>query len=310
MSSISPRVDVAFKKIFGTEENKDLLISLVNSIVTEADQIADLTILNPYNPKNFANEKLSILDIKAQGKDGTKFNIEIQLMDEGDYDKRALYYWAKLYTEQLLQGQSYRMLPKTIGIHILNFLSIPESNKYHNRFRIKEDKDNIHYFKNFELHTVELKKFAGENCQALSDLISKINTSLDIWVAFLTRHHLLNKDNLPTVLDYSPLKKALTVLEVMNFTKEEREAYEDHLKFLSMEASMLEKVEGKGIAIGKEIGIVMGITKGIEIGETRATHKLIKAMLSQGLSIEQISAITGLSETQILSLEQEELATA
>lgn len=56
MERINPRVDIAFKKIFGIEENKDLLISLINSIVSEEDQVVDITLLNPYNPKNFAQD--------------------------------------------------------------------------------------------------------------------------------------------------------------------------------------------------------------------------------------------------------------
>ena len=91
---ISPRIDIAFKKIFGVEENKDLLISLINSIVSNEDQVADVILLNPYNVKNFKTDKLSILDIKAKGIDGKQFNVEIQITDEADYDKRALYYWA------------------------------------------------------------------------------------------------------------------------------------------------------------------------------------------------------------------------
>src|SRR5262245_56753823 len=105
MAKINPRVDIAFKKIFGVEENKDLLISLINSITSEEDQVVDVTLVNPYNPKNFAQDKLSILDVKAKGKDGKRYNIEIQISDEGDYDKRALYYWAKLYTEQLKNSE-------------------------------------------------------------------------------------------------------------------------------------------------------------------------------------------------------------
>ncbi|MCC8483296.1 MAG: Rpn family recombination-promoting nuclease/putative transposase, partial [Rickettsia endosymbiont of Labidopullus appendiculatus] len=90
MSNISPRVDIAFKKIFGVEENKDLLISLINSIVSREDQVAEVQLLNPYNPKNFKSDKLSILDIKAQGKDGKRVNIEMQITDADDYNKRAL----------------------------------------------------------------------------------------------------------------------------------------------------------------------------------------------------------------------------
>ena len=134
MEKITPRVDIAFKKIFGVEENKDLLMLLINSIVSQEDQVADITLLNPYNPKNFKKDKLSILDIKAEGVDGKRFNIEIQISDEADYNKRALYYWAKLYTEQLKEAEDYGQLSKAIGIHILNFTSIPESDKYHNVF--------------------------------------------------------------------------------------------------------------------------------------------------------------------------------
>ena len=115
MTKINPRVDLAFKKIFGTEENKDLLISLINSTVGQEDQVVDVTILNPYNQKSFKQDKLSILDIKAKGTCGKKFNIEIQITDEADYDKRALYYWAKVYTEQLKSGEDYSELEKVIG---------------------------------------------------------------------------------------------------------------------------------------------------------------------------------------------------
>ena len=114
MSKISPRVDIAFKKIFGVEENKDLLISLINSIVSSEDQVADITLLNPYNPQNFRNDKLSILDIKAKGIDGKRLNIEVQITDDADYDKRALYYWGKLYTEQLKIADDYSKLSKAI----------------------------------------------------------------------------------------------------------------------------------------------------------------------------------------------------
>jgi hypothetical protein len=68
-SNINPRIDLVFKKIFGVEENKDLLIALINSIVSEEDQVADIVLLNPYSVQNFITEKSSILDIKAKGVD-------------------------------------------------------------------------------------------------------------------------------------------------------------------------------------------------------------------------------------------------
>ncbi|WP_341760799.1 Rpn family recombination-promoting nuclease/putative transposase [Candidatus Tisiphia endosymbiont of Thecophora atra] len=276
------RSPLLYKKIFGVEENKDLLISLINSIVSKEDQVAELTLLNPYNPKNFKSDKLSILDVKAKSVDGKRFNIEIQISDEADYDKRALYYWAKLYTEQLKVAQDYSTLSKAIGIHILNFTSIPNVTKYHNVFHIVEKDSGLLYFKDLELHTIELNKFTDNSYEELPDILKKVKNSLDMWTAFLTRHDLLNKDNLPKELDNVALKKALTVLDVMNFTDEERETYEDHLKWLRIEANTLKKQLEKG----REEGIIA----------------IAKEMLLNNEPMEKIIKYTKLSKSQIENL--------
>ncbi len=308
MSPISPRVDIAFKKIFGVEENKDLLISLINSMLSKQDQVEDVTLLNPYNPKNFQNDKLSILDIKAESLDGRRFNIEIQISDEADYDKRALYYWARLYTEQLQQGDDYSQLAKAIGIHILNFTSIPEAKKYHNVFHIKEKDDDFHYFKELELHTVELTKFSSEKNKELSKLLKKVKSSLDMWATFLTNHDLLNKDKLPRELKNEKLKKALTVLEVMNFNAEEKEAYDDHLKWLMIEANTLNKYEQKGIEKGRKEGIAEGRKEGIAEGMERGVEKgmidVAINMLKLQQNIELIHKVTGLAISKIEELKR------
>jgi predicted transposase/invertase (TIGR01784 family) len=283
MEKISPQVDVAFKKIFGVEENKDLLISLINSIVSEEDQVSEVILLNPYNSKEFKNDKASILDIKAKNKDGMRFNIEIQITDEADYDKRALYYWAKLYSEQLEQGMGYRNLAKAIGIHILNFTSIPLAEKYHNAFILTEKETGIKYFKNMELHTLELNKFLSDSSnESLSKILPKIKTSLDRWMTFLTRHHLL-QGKLPNKLNDPKLKKALQVIDQMNFTPEERELYEAHLKWLRLEESALRKCREDGKIEGK-------MEEKIET---------VINMLNLNLDLEMISKVTGLSAAEI-----------
>ncbi|WP_242507852.1 Rpn family recombination-promoting nuclease/putative transposase, partial [Rickettsiales endosymbiont of Peranema trichophorum] len=122
---INPLIDVAFKKIFGVEANSDILISLLNSIVSEEDQISEIEILNPYNERNFKKDKLSILDVKARNKHtGTYFLVEMQLADELDYHKRGLYGWARVYSNQIGARGRYRDLKRTIAIHILNFTAI------------------------------------------------------------------------------------------------------------------------------------------------------------------------------------------
>ena len=321
MGNVNPRVDLAFKKIFGVEENKDLLISLINSIVSTEDQVSDITLLNPYNPKNFKSNKLSILDIKAKSHSGKRFNIEVQISDYSDYDKRALYYWGKLYTEQLKESDDYAQLSKAIGIHILNFTSIPESDKYHNVFHIREKDTGVLYFDDLELHTIELKKFtkstninaSDEELQKeLAALVLKINSSLDMWAAFLTRHDLLNKESLPKELENNDLKKALTVLEIMNFSDEEKEAYDDHLKWLRIETNTLKNYEQKGIekgrAEGEQIGIAkgeqIGITKGRAEGEQIGVNKVALKMLAGNREDAEILDLTGLTQEALAELKQ------
>ena len=287
MAKINPRVDLAFKKIFGVEENKDLLISLINSIVDREDQVVDVTLLNPYNQKNFKQDKLSILDIKAEGSNGKKFNIEIQITDEADYNKRALYYWAKLYTDQLKESEDYSNLNKVIGIHILNFTSIPKVEKYHNVFHITEKETGQLYFKDLELHTIELKKFTDQLGKH-EEIITKIQGSLDMWSTFLTRHELLNKENLSKKLGNPELEKAMHVLEVMNFTEEEKEAYEDHLKWLRIETNSLKKAEDKGRQEGRQ----------------ERDREIALKMLKRGRPTEEIVEDTGLSVEEIESLQK------
>lgn len=297
---LSPKVDIVFKKLFGVEENKDLLISLINSVVSTEDQVADVDILNPYNVQDFRNDKLSVLDIKARGHNGKRYNIEIQISNEADYDKRALYYWAKLYTEQLQRGADYSTLNKAIGIHILNFISIPESKKYHHVFNLRDKETGIHYFENMELHTIELSKFEGSSALSgvnVSDatFIAKIKTSLDMWVAFLIRCDLLKdlKDQrgLPDK-EVENLKKALDVLEVMDFTDAERNSYEEHLKWLRMESNTLKKSfedgEKKGKAEGK--------------AEIAKTLEIAKSLIAKGMDTKLIAEVTGLSEEEIQKL--------
>ena len=288
---LTPKIDIAFKRIFGVEENKDLLISFINSVVSEADQVADVTILNPYNPQHFANAKLSILDIKAKGKNGRLFNIEIQIANEGDYDKRALYYWAKLYTEQLRSGENYsRLVAKAIGIHILNFHSITGDTDYHHSFHITDQKTQQPYFKDLELHTLELHKFESD-IEQLQDLVGKIRSALDIWLAFLTRHDLINKQSLPPELENKALKKALDVLESMNLTEEERYAYEDREKWLRIEANTLQKLE--------EETLEKGIQKGRQEGRQEGMQQVAKNMLLRGDSKDAVKEVTGLSDSDL-----------
>src|SRR5437762_11317008 len=96
---IDPKVDYAFKHLFGREATRALLIDLVDAVLNPAPgrQITEIELLNPFNPKEKLDDKLSILDIKARDQSGRRLNIEMQMLAYRYYDKRILYYWSKLH---------------------------------------------------------------------------------------------------------------------------------------------------------------------------------------------------------------------
>ena len=243
MSKLNPRVDFVFKLIFGSEENKDILMSFINSIVSEEDQVQDLTLRNPFTSKRYQQGKLIVLDIRAIDTSGQHYNIEMQITDQLDYEKRALYYWSDIYAKQLSEGAKYSELKKTIGIHVLNFDLMDEPD-FHNRYYVTNHKSKKRAFSDLELHTIELKKFDTE--------ITQVKTTLERWVTFLTKAYTFKKDCLPPTLEDPMLKKAAHVLDTLNLDDEERLLYEGQLKWLRDEEAGIDKAYARGIAAGEE----------------------------------------------------------
>ena len=118
---IDPRVDIAFKKLFGTPAWSGLTISLIDAVLSPAPgrHLTELHLLNPYSEKDFLDDKITVLDIKARDERGRWFNVEMQ-MDLGRASApRLLYYWARLYGGQLIAGEEYSELRPTISICFL-----------------------------------------------------------------------------------------------------------------------------------------------------------------------------------------------
>ena len=294
MALLNPRVDLAFKILFGSEENKDLLISFINSVVSAEDQVVEIELSNPYNSRSCKEAKGSILDIKAKDAAGRHFDIEVQISDEGDYDKRALLYWAKLYADQMISGDDYSVLRKAIGIHVLNFTCIPDNPKYDNKFIITEASSGQCYFKDLAIYTIELNKFDEKANETLSLMLPRIKTGLDRWSAFLTKASSLDRNNLPKELEDPCIRKALDVLTTISLNQEEREVYEGHLKWLRIEFSTIKKAREEGKAEGREEGLVEGEAKGeAKLAETA------KKMRIKGFSLEDIAECTGLTIEKI-----------
>lgn len=292
MCRINPKVDFAFKKLFGSEENQDLLISLLNAIIASSEApIVALELKNPYNLADYQAGKMSILDIKAGDETGRWFNIEMQIGEDLNFDKRSIYYWAKLVTEQLSEGMMFKELKKTFCINILDFNFISDVAAFHNCYKIINigtgKDDQLHDI--FELHYLELRKF--------NKPYHEITTALDRWITFLSRAHELDKSHLPSELaDDSAILKAIDAVDRM-FNEEERQIYETRMQALLDIESKIISAWDKGI----KAGIEQGVKQGIKAGMKREQLKIAQSLL-EILDIETIAMKTGLSVEEIAQL--------
>ncbi len=290
MSKINPKIDLVFKKLFGTEQNINLLKSLVNSILPNDEQVTRLELKNPYNPSDYLSGKISYLDIKATDENGKWYDIEIQVAPYDFFGFRLLFYWAKMYSSQLKTKQTYEDLRKTIVISLINFDYFIDSEgeeRYHRRIgltdldtgKIYEQTDGL------ELIFVELKKFKKE--------LPEIHTTLERWITFLNKAHEYSKDNLPNELATEEIKKAMEELEVMYFNETEQEHYESQQRRYLDEISLAKQKEREQEQEERKIQNAKnkGIAEGIE--------KVAKQMKLKGKSIDEIIEFTGLTKDQI-----------
>ncbi|EGK12292.1 Rpn family recombination-promoting nuclease/putative transposase [Kroppenstedtia eburnea] len=270
---LDPKVDFVFKRIFGSEANKDVLLAFLNETfkASRSELLKEITLVNPYIDKNAVHDKQSILDIRAVTEDGKQINIEIQLFNRHDIEKRTLYYWSKLYEEQLGEGHNYRDLKKTITINIINFRYLP-GESYHHVFHLREDHSGIVLTDDLEIHFMELPKLEEEPFDMGGGLVK--------WLLFLKG---LDKSKWEEIaVDQPELRKAMTTLEFLSQDREARYLYEMRRKALLDERSMMEGAREEGMAEGKA--------------------QVAKNLLQMGMEIASIAKATGLTEAEIRKL--------
>src|SRR6056297_759067 len=155
---IDPKVDIAFKRIFGRTEGRNLTISLVNAVLQPqaGHQVVELEILDPYNHQERLDDKLTVLDVKARDETGRLFNVEMQMNLVPSLAERLLYYWAELYSRQLVAGQRFEALRAKISICFLNDVMFSGREKCHSMFRLLDPDHRLRLTPHLEIHLLEL----------------------------------------------------------------------------------------------------------------------------------------------------------
>ncbi len=284
--------DFAFKKFFGTEANKDLLISFLNSLLDRKDgaEIIDLTYLNSENLGDSISERRAIYDVYCQTANDERFIVEMQKAKQDHFQDRAIYYSSFAIREQGQKGKkdnlpwNYSLSPVYV-VGILNFKmdETDESSKVITKVKLKDD-DNKDFSDKLNFIFVEMPKFRKTE--------SELDTFMDKWLYVIK--NLYQLQDKPEALTEGIFRKLFDVAEIAAFTKEERYDYEESLKNFRDMYNTISSAERKGREEGEAIGI--------QKGRVEERIAMAKSLKSQGIDFEIIKTASGLSLEEIEKL--------
>ena len=274
---ITLRNDYAFKRVFGVEENKDVLQDLLECILDiPSKDITGLELLDKEFQKELLSEKLGILDIKLRLKDKTIINIEIQNRWRGDFPERSVYYWSKMYNKSIKQGQDYTNLPKCITINLIG-KGFNKNKRLHNKYFVMEKDTKEPLFSKLEIHIINLETAKLLEESNYKDIKTKRLLS---WLKFIETDDREVRKMLAQ--NSKTMKKANAVIEVMEMSPRDKWLYESRMKYQHDMAS--EKHEG--------------YTEGVY----QTKLETAKNLLDLGVAHEVIMQATGLKQDEINNL--------
>ena len=291
------RNDYAFKKLFGTEENKDIMIEFI-SLITQLSKndFDDVHIENNEYIPRFYNDKTGRLDIKIRLNDGRKIDIEMQNTYFNYYPKRSIFYCSKLIHEHFMSGFQYMQLKKCIAINVLNS-PFTLSRKVHSIYQIRETEEQTLLDELLEIHFLDLTKLKKDNL-----------TSLEKWLMFIKTD---NKEERQMLSQGNPvMAKANNVMDIFYMDEQERKRYEAAWEYESDRLSMISESERKGLERGKSLGLAegksLGLAEGKSLGLAEGSRKkaleTAAAFKQLGFDIDKIAEGTGLSREEVEKL--------
>jgi predicted transposase/invertase (TIGR01784 family) len=213
--SVDPRTDYVFKRLFGDEDNAALLVDLLNALLFATRRVVGgVMLLNPFVDKDYAQGKVSILDVRARDDPGRLFLLEMQRLLPVALVNRLLYYWAQGHSQQLGEGDRYEMLLPTYSLCFLDAVLFDDGH-YHHRFRLYDTEHNALFCRDLEIHLIELPK--------LNVPVEELKTQEERWLYFLKHGASLAPDRLPATLDVPVIRKAVEVLVKLSQNELERQ---------------------------------------------------------------------------------------
>jgi predicted transposase/invertase (TIGR01784 family) len=270
-----PKTDFVFKRIFGVEARKPLLIALLNHLL-ELDgerRILDVQHLSGDQHIDVAELKLSIVDVKCTDATGRRFVVEMQILKVEGFEKRVVYNASKAYVMQLRNAEEYPALCDVVGVTICNFNLWPETDERGrfkvpllSRWRLQEQHSGERGLPQVQYAFLELPKYGAGGAP---------ETLIDKWAYFFREAK--NLEVVPEALSEGPFREALEVARTATFSAEEWEAYE--------RAKMAEQDARGALAVARQEGHKSGLAEGHKSGLAEGKRDaLLRLLARRGLA--------------------------
>jgi len=293
--------DFAFKRLFGTEVNKELLISFLNSLFSGREVFRNLTYLNVEHLGHVQSDRKAVFDIYCENESGEKILIEMQKVQQDFFRDRSIYYSTFPIQEQAPQGRWNFKLKSVYTIGILDFTFDDTDDDYmHHEVKLIDTKSGKVFYDKLTYIYLEMPKFRKTE--------SELETLFDKWLYAIK--NLATLMDRPAVLQEAVFARFFEQAEIAAFNREELRDYRESQKdFWDLNSIMetserkgREKGRAEGEAIGLEKGRAEGEAVGLEKGRAEGIRQTAAAMKAAGMPASVISQITGFDEAVIASL--------
>jgi len=295
-TSYTPLNDFLFYKVMGEKGDEVQLLGFINAVLhrTGENQFTSVEILeNKTFTPEVIGDKSSILDVRAVLQDSARTNIEVQLRNQQNMDRRSLFYWSKEYTDSLKAGQDYRELPNVIAINIVNY-DFPSVREVHTCFHLREDRHRDYILTEaLEIHYLNMVQYRKQWKNKLDDPISRWLAWFDMGNGEILAEEAAKMD--------AAIQAANERMVYVTGDKEAIRAYERRQMALSDYTSTMNYARDVGMARGMRRGMKKGIKEGIKEGRQESTLEIAGKMKAAGRPLNEIMEFTGLP---IESIEQ------
>jgi predicted transposase/invertase (TIGR01784 family) len=290
---INPYTDFGFKKLFGEEASKDLLIDFLNQLLPTKHKIVYLTFKNPEQLGVVSTERKAIFDIHCENEKGDQFIVEMQKAKIKFFKDRAVFYTTFPIKEQAEKGDWDFKLKPVYCVALLDF-EFDDERKQKNHLTCVQLKDQYcqTFYDKLNYIFIEMPRFNKKE--------EELETHFDKWLYFLK--HLESFESIPGILKEEVFLKGFEIAEIANFDEKELAEYEESLKHYRDLKGVIDTSFEEGEKVGFDKRKKEGLEEGYDKGKDEKTREMAKTMKNEGEPIEKISRYTNLSKEEIEKL--------